>query len=150
MRRFVWRLQKLLDLKSKQEEILRAELVSVTEQAVAVRGRILMERSVLRQRLTESEQSPPKERPARQAFILQYSQVTEDNIRRMQQRLELLETARRNKIQEILTIRKYRKGLERLRARAEDEFCTEQQRQEQKQLDDLTTVGVARQRMRPV
>jgi flagellar biosynthesis chaperone FliJ len=139
-----------LDLKSKQEEILRAELVSVTEQVVAVRGQILMERSLLRQRLSEAEQAPPKERPARQAFILQFSQVTEDKIRRLHQKLQELETARRNKIQEILKVRTYRKGLERLRARAEEDYQLEQQRQEQKQSDDQTTVGYARRLMRPV
>ena len=88
MRRFEWRLQKLLDLKNKQEEALRAELISVTEQAVGLRGQILMERALLRQRLTETERMPAAKRMARQEFVLQFSQVTETAIREMDRKLE--------------------------------------------------------------
>lgn len=150
MRRFEWRLQKLLDLKNKQEEALRAELITVTEQAVALRGQILMERALLRQRLAETEQTPPAQRMARQEFVLQYSQVTESTIRDMDRKLELLELLRHNKIQEILTVRKFRKGLEKLRARAQEEFELDQQRQDQKQTDDRNTIGFARRMMQPL
>lgn len=149
MRRFEWRLQKLLDLKIKQEQALRAELIAVTEQAVALRGQILMERALLRQRLSETERLPAAERMARQEFLLQYSQVTETTIRGMEKKLELLETIRRNKIQEILTVRRFRKGLDKLRARAQEEFELEQQRQDQKQTDDRNTIGYARRIMQP-
>ncbi len=150
MRRFEWRLQKLLDLKLKQEQTLRTELIAVTEQAVALRGQILMERAMLRQRLAEAERLPAEERMARQQLILQYSQVTESAIREMEQKLELLEILRRSKIQEILTVRKFRKGLEKLRLRAQEEFELEQQRQDQKQTDDRNTIGFARRLMQPV
>ena len=150
MRRFEWRLQKLLDLKNKQEEALRAELIAVTEQAVGLRGQILMERALLRQRLAETERMPAAERMARQEFVLQYSQVTETTIREMDRKLELLELLRHNKIQEILTVRKFRKGLEKLRARAQEEFELDQQRQDQKQTDDRNTIGFARRMMQPL
>lgn len=150
MRRFEWRLQKLLDLKNKQEEALRAELITVTEQAVALRGQVLMERALLRQRLAETEQAPAAERMARQEFVLQYSQVTETTIRDMDRKLELLELLRHNKIQEILTVRKFRKGLEKLRTRAQEEFELDQQRQDQKQTDDRNSIGFARRIMQPL
>lgn len=149
MLKFEWRLQKLLDLKLKQEQALRAELIAVTEQAVALRGQILMERTLLRQRLSEAERLPAVERMARQEFVLHYSQVTETAIRGMEQKLDELEMVRRNKIQEILTVRKFRKGLEKLRARAQEEFELEQQRQDQKQTDDRNTIGYARRIMQP-
>ncbi len=149
MLKFEWRLQKLLDLKIKQEQSLRTELIAVTEQAVALRGQILMERALLRQQLSETERMPGVERMARQEFLLQFSQVTETTIRDMEQKLELLEMARRSKIQEILTVRKFRKGLEKLRSRAQEEFEQEQQRQDQKQTDDRNSIGFARRIMQP-
>lgn len=150
MLKFEWRLQKLLDLKNKQEDALRAELITVTEQAVGLRGQILMERTLLRQRLAETERMPAAGRMARQEFVLQFSQVTETAIRDMDRKLELLESVRRSKIQEILTVRKFRKGLEKLRTRAHEEFELDQQRKDQKQTDDRNSIGFARRIMQPV
>ena len=53
MKKFVWRLQRLLDIKIKQEDVMRSELVAVTEQALAVRSGIMVRKAALRKLLTD-------------------------------------------------------------------------------------------------
>jgi flagellar biosynthesis chaperone FliJ len=47
-------------------------------------------------------------------------------------------------MQELLTLRKFRKGLERLRARAVEDYQGLVNRQEQRQLDENTSTMYAR------
>jgi flagellar FliJ protein len=144
VRKFEWRLQRLLDIKIRQEDAMRAELVAVTEQAVAVRSRIMVRKSLLRQMLGELAQKDAKKRLSEQEFFLRYSHVIDDEIKKLELKLAQLEKLRQTKIKEIIKIRKFRKGLERLRAKAETEFMREEQRYEQKESDGKTTVSFAR------
>lgn len=45
MKNFNWPLQRLLDVKGKQEHAMRAELAAITEQSAALRSRIMMEKN---------------------------------------------------------------------------------------------------------
>lgn len=144
MKKFVWRLQRLLDIKIKQEVAKRGELVAVTEQAVAVRSQIMVQRAALRKMLAELSQKKAKERLSEQEFFLKYAHVSDEAIRRLKETLAELEKVRQAKIKEIMKIRRYRKGLERLRAAARAEFLKEEQRNEQKESDAKSTVSFAR------
>ncbi|MCK5172867.1 MAG: hypothetical protein KAR47_05715 [Planctomycetes bacterium] len=144
MKKFSWRLQRLLDIKIKQEEAIRMELVAVTEQAVGVRSRIMMEKAAIRQMLADIEDLSGEERLEKQEFFLRYVHVSDEKIARLQGELAVLEKLRREKIQEILKIRKFRRGLEKLREKARSEFIRDQERLEQNQLDDRTSTSYAR------
>ncbi len=144
MKKFVWRLQRLLDIKIKQEGAKRGELVAVTEQAVAVRSQIMVQRAALRKMLAELSQKKAKQRLSDQEFFLKYAHVSDEAIKRLEEELAELEKVRQAKIKEIMKIRRYRKGLEKLRAEARAEFQKEEQRYEQKESDAKTTVSFAR------
>ncbi len=144
MKKFVWRLQRLLDIKIKQEGAKRGELVAVTEQAVAVRSQIMVQRAALRKMLAELSQKKAKQRLSEQEFFLKYAHVSDEAIKRLEEELAELEKVRQAKIKEIMKIRRYRKGLEKLRAEARAEFQKEEQRYEQKESDAKTTVSFAR------
>ena len=144
MKRFVWRLQRLLDIKIKQEDAKRGELVAVTEQALAVRSEIMVQKAALRKLLTDLSAKQAQQRLSEQEFFLKYAHVSDAEIDKLELKLAELERVRRNKIQEIMKIRKFRKGLERLRAEAKAEFVKEQEKREQKDLDEKTTVSFAR------
>ncbi|HIJ67331.1 MAG TPA: hypothetical protein HPP87_02710 [Planctomycetes bacterium] len=143
MKRFVWRLQRLLDIKIKQEEAKRGELVSVTEQALAVRSQIMLRRASLRKMLGELSGKKAKERLSEQEFFLKYAHVIDEEIRNLELKLSGLEKLRHLKLQEIMKIRRFRKGLERLRAESKARFFKEEQSQEQKELDDRTIMSFA-------
>lgn len=144
MKKFVWRLQRLLDIKIKQEGAKRGELVAVTEQAVAVRSQIMVQRAALRKMLAELSQKKAKQRLSEQEFFLRYAHVSDEEIKKLEEKLAELEKVRQAKIKEIMKIRRYRKGLEKLRAEARAEFQKEEQRYEQKESDAKTTVSFAR------
>jgi len=144
VKKFVWRLQRLLDIKIKQEGAKRGELVAVTEQAVAVRSQIMVQRAALRKMLAELSQKKAKQRLSEQEFFLKYAHVSDEAIKGLEEELAELEKVRQAKIKEIMKIRRYRKGLEKLRAEARAEFQKEEQRYEQKESDAKTTVSFAR------
>ena len=47
MKRFVWRLQRVLDIKTKEEQTKRAELLELTEKLAQVRGELLTQQRIL-------------------------------------------------------------------------------------------------------
>lgn len=53
MKRFTWRLQKVLDIKSQQEQLKRNELFRIAEQLAVKRGELLMRRRILQDLVTE-------------------------------------------------------------------------------------------------
>ncbi|MHC5061164.1 MAG: hypothetical protein ACYTFK_08785 [Planctomycetota bacterium] len=144
MRRFVWRLQRLLDIKIKQEDAKRGELVAVTEQALAVRSAIMVRKAALRKLLSDLSEKQGRDRLSEQELVLKYIHVSEFEIKNLEFRLLELEKKRQEKLQEIMKIRKFRKGLERLRANSKAEFVKEQEWLEQKDLDDKSTMSFAR------
>jgi len=143
VRRFAWRLQRLLDIKVKQERSLRSELVTLTERAVALRGRILARRAALR-RLLDGLSCDEDDWVARRRLVLEQATVTEQLLMTLEQQLETLEKERHDKMREVLDVRKFRKRLERLRARAYEQFMQEQEKRMQDEIDDRTNVGTAR------
>ena len=144
MKKFVWRLQRLLDIKMKQEESMRAELVAITEQAVSLRGQIMMQKTILRRMLTEMEQKEGSQRLAEQEFFFKYAHISDERIKKLEGQLAEVEKLRRKKIKELMEIRKYRKALEKLRESAKAEYLIEQNAYEQKDLDEKTSMSIAR------
>jgi len=147
VKKFVWRLQRLLEIKQKQEQVLRGELVALTEQTVAIRGRIMVLKTQLRSQLTELKQRPADRRMQEQALYLEYVSIRDAEIRRLQDHWSKLEIQRRHKLQELLETQKFRKGLERLRLQARAEYEKEINREEQKILDECTHTGLTRKQL---
>ncbi|MBN2512619.1 MAG: flagellar FliJ family protein [Sedimentisphaerales bacterium] len=144
MKRFVWRLQRLLDLKVRQHEMLRAELASLSEQAATVRAQILMLKAQIRGRLSEMRTLSADQRLEKQQMFLQFAHVLDIRMKALSDKLALLEQQRKEKIVQLLAIRKERKSLEKLRARAMEEYRKEQNRQEQIITDEAGCTTYAR------
>lgn len=122
---------------------MRSELVAVTERAVAVRSQIMVRRAALRKMLGELSEKKGKQRLSEQEFFFKYAHVSDEEIKKLELKLAVLEKLRQRKIQEIMKIRRFRKGLERLRAEAKAQFLKEEEKREQKDLDDKTIMSFA-------
>lgn len=144
MKKFTWSLQRLLDVKHKQEDAVRSELVALTEQAAGMRGRVMMLEMMLRTMLSELKEHEPAQRMIRQAEFMEHVHIKDAEIRRAKQELETIEQQRRQKIDELMKFRKFRKGLERLRTKAKTEYMVQMHRDEQNQLDENTSVVFAK------
>jgi len=144
MKRFVWRLQRVLDVKTKEEQIKRTELFRLTEQLAAKRGESLMRRRILQDLLAEIQQGPSAERLNSQEFALRRAAVDDEHIRRLQEEIEALQIRHQEKTAEVLAARRFKEGLEKLREQAREEYIREQERLEQNELDENTTMAFAR------
>jgi len=118
MKRFVWRLQRVLDVKTKEEQIKRTELFRLTEQLAAKRGESLMRRRILQDLLAEIQQGPSAERLNSQEFALRRAAVDDEHIRRLQEEIEALQIRHQEKTAEVLAARRFKEGLEKLREQA--------------------------------
>lgn len=144
MKRFVWRLQRVLDIKTKKEQKKRGELLELTEKLAETRGRLLMQQRILEDVIAGLAEESPKKRLGRQEFFLRYSGTSDEQVKKLKEKTSELESQQREKIAELLKVRKFKEGLERLRAEAKIQFIKEAERLEQKELDETATVSFAR------
>ena len=75
---------------------------------------------------------------------MKYSKASLEQIRKLEDKVKLLESRQREKIAEVLKIRRFKEGLERLRAEAKMEFIRQQEKLEQKELDEGATISFIR------
>ena len=145
MRRFVWRLQRVLDIRTKQEQIKTQELFALTEKLAQKRGEMFTQQRILRDILESIAREKPGERLSRQEFFLRNSAATDEQIRRLQKSIDELERKQKDMIAEVLKVRRAKEGLERLREQAKKKFIEAQEKIEQKQLDEMATVSFSRE-----
>jgi flagellar FliJ protein len=149
MKRFVWRLQKVLDVKAKEEELKRAELFRITEHLAQKRSELFLRQRVLQDLMAQVVRSPASERWSAQEFLLRHAAVDEAHLRKLRAEIADLEVRQKHKRDEVLAARRFTEGLEKLRARAREQFLWEQERLEQKELDERTTIAFSRREPAP-
>ena len=97
MKRFAWRLQRLLDIKAKEEQIKRAELLGVTEKLAQTRGGLAMQKRLLKNIIDGLAEEPPAKRLARQELFLKSSVTNDELIEKLESRVRQLETQQKEK-----------------------------------------------------
>jgi flagellar export protein FliJ len=144
MKRFVWRLQKVLDVKTKQEEIQRIELFRLTEKLTEKQSELLLCQRVLRDLIDGISRDRSSQRLTAQEFFLKQAATSDEQIRGLKNQVAELKARQKEKTAELLAVRRSKEGLERLRAQAREQFMREQDKLEQKELDDRSTMAFAR------
>ncbi|MFC1677643.1 hypothetical protein ACFL3G_11360 [Planctomycetota bacterium] len=148
MRRFAWRLQRVLDIKTKQEQTERARLFAITEKLAQTRGELLMQKRILKNMIRDLAKLPAKKRLAEQEFFLKCSKINDQLIEKLKNTVTELETQQKEKIADVLKLKQFKEGLEKLRAEAKQEFITQQEKLEQKRSDEMTAIGFSRKILR--
>jgi len=143
MKRFVWRLQKVLDVKARQEQAKQMELFRLTEMLAEKRTELLMRQRILQEIMSDIKKSRSSGRLGIQEFFLKHAATNDDCIRALQNRIEELEVRQKQKMAEVLAARRFKEGLDRLRAEAKERFVQEQEKLEQKERDDRTSAALA-------
>ena len=144
MKRFVWRLQRVLDIRKKEGQKARAELLELTERLAQTRGELLMQQKMLEDIINGLTGENPKKRLGKQEFFLKFSAASNEQIKKLKDKVNELELQQRDKIVEVLKLRRFKEGLEKLRTEAKMRFIKEQEKLEQKQLDEGATVSFVR------
>ncbi len=144
MKRFVWRLQKVLDIKVKEEQLKQMELFRLTEALAEKQSELLVRQQTLREFLRELGEDKSPERLGAQEFVLRHVATNDRLIKALKKEICDLEVCRKEKTAEVLKAKRFREGLEKLRDEAKEQFFREQERLEQKEMDDRTSVTFAR------
>lgn len=144
MKRFVWPYQRLLDIKDKQEQAIRGELIVLTEKAAGIRGRVMMLNMLLRSALAELKDRQKKRGIGPQADFMRHVHVKDAEISRLNQELAQVEHDRNEKLNALMELQKTRKTLEKLRVKALAEYHVQVNRDEQNALDENISTTYAR------
>lgn len=138
MARFFWRLQRVLDIRVKQEQALRSELMVLSERMVVLRQEIMVIRARIHTALEELSNKDGGERLLNQQVFMKYSEYSDNEINFLKSELSKVDKQRKEKLNEILEKRKLIKALEKLRAKAKEEFLIESAHIEQNEIDEFT------------
>jgi len=144
MKRFVWRLQRVLEIKKKEEQKARAELFQLTEMLAQTRGELLRRQKMLENIINGLTEDNPKRRLGAQEFFLRYSATNDEQIRKLEDKKNGLESQQKKKIAEVLKVKRFKEGMEKLRVEAKVQFIKEQEKLEQKEMDEGATISFVR------
>jgi len=144
MKRFVWRLQKVLDVKTKQEQIKRNELFQIAEQLAAKRAELLLRQRILQDLMAEIKDQKPPARLNAQEFLLRHATADDEQMRRLREEIAVLNVRHKEKTAEVLAVRRFKEGLERLREQAKDEYIRQQEKVQQKESDERAAIAFVR------
>ena len=144
MKRFVWRLQKVLDIKVKEEQLKQMELFRLTEALAEKRSQLLLRQQTLRAIMSDIAKDRSSGRLEAQEFFLKHAATNDQIIEKLRDQIKELENQRQEKTAEVLATKRFREGLEKLRAEAKEQFIQKQEKLEQKEMDDRTTIAFAR------
>ncbi|MCJ7675334.1 MAG: hypothetical protein MUO33_09305 [Sedimentisphaerales bacterium] len=146
MKRFVWRLQRVLDIKAKEEQKKTTELFQLTEKLSETRGRLLAQQRIRNDIILRIAQKKPQRRLAEQELFLKHSATSDKQIKMLKNEVSEMESQQSEKIAELLRVRRFKKALQKLRAEAKMRFVSEQERLEQKELDEGAIISFAADR----
>ena len=90
--------------------------------------------------------STQSERLSKQEFFLRNSAATDELIKQLKANICELEIKQKEKIAEVLKLRRFKEGLEHLREQAQRKYIEAQEKLEQKQLDETATLSFTRER----
>ena len=145
MKRFVWRRQRVLEIKANEEQIKKIELLRLTEKLTEKRSELLVQKRILNEIIAALAEMEPHKRLIEQELFLKHSTTADDLIRQLEEQISQLEIEQSEKIAEVLKLRRFREGLEKLREQAKMEFIREQEKLEQKELDEMAAIRFARE-----
>jgi len=138
MKKHKWRLQRVFDVRVKQEEAKKAELLAVTQRLLAAKQAVLVQQALMRSTLMELSRKNAGERMAEQPTVMQHMAFSDEKLKKLKKRVEEIEVERRQKTEELLEARKARKAMEKLKEKSRAEYIKMLNAAEQKELDELS------------
>ncbi|MHC4842474.1 MAG: hypothetical protein ACYTFM_00020 [Planctomycetota bacterium] len=147
MRKFEWRLQRVLDIKKKEEQTKRAKLLELTEKLASTRSELLFQKKILENLITEIKVQENKERLKQQELFLKCSKINNERIKALEKKAKQLEIEQKAKIVEVLKVKRFKEGLEKLREEAKTRFFEKAEKLEQKELDERATIRFIRDKL---
>lgn len=147
MKRFVWRLQRVLDIKIKEEQARRSELLELIKKLTQERGELLTQQRILEGIIAGIASKNPRKRLSEQEFFLRHSAASDRQMKKLRSKIAELESQQREKVAELLKARRFKETLEKLRDEAKMRYMKSAEKLEQKEMDESATIDFARRKM---
>lgn len=147
MRKFKWRLQRILDIKIKEEKVLIAQLNEIVKN-IAVSQTKLMTLKIQLNNILDEIGDKFSHRTLREHEL--YMKATEYNdqaIKKLMSEISRMKTEQNDKTVRLVELKRFREGLEKLRRNAENEFAVERNKLEQNESDDRVAVKFCREQI---
>ena len=144
MKKFVWPLQRLLDVTEKRERAMRLELVTINQQIVRLGQEIERCHADIRTMLQNISQQTIELRIATQGQVVAYTAAIEHRIESLGSDRSKLSEEKTQKTEQLLKVRASREALEKMRNNALSEYRRQAGVDEQKQLDESAQIGFVR------
>jgi len=138
MKKFVWRLQKVLEVNQKRQQAKRAELFKTTEKLALARANLLAQKRILQDLIENVTQQNPADR-----LLLKSTGKNDEIIKKYKDEIQQLELDRKRLTAEFLKIKRFAEALEKLREQDKRQFIAEQEKLEQKEMDEHTSMRFA-------
>ncbi|OHB56488.1 MAG: hypothetical protein A2Y07_09185 [Planctomycetes bacterium GWF2_50_10] len=145
MKKFNWRLQRILELKEKQEHLARTELMEITEKIIAIRHAILLRQTNLRQSLAEFGRIEVAQRLPSHELMMRSAKYVGEQISLLRKKMTEFEEVKKQKMEKMLELRKFRKNLEKLRQAAYLQYQEDVKKAQLSELDEIAAIATARQ-----
>ncbi len=146
MKRFSWRLQRVLEIKTKEVEAKRSELFRITEALAEKQAELITKQTILKELLRTISEKESRERLEQQEFFFKHSCASIEMIEKIKGNILDLELKQKEKMSEVLKLNRFKEGLERLRTEAKRDFIKDQERLEQQDLDEIGKMVFLRKR----
>jgi flagellar FliJ protein len=143
MKKFVWRLQKVLEVNQKRQQAKKAELFKTTEKLALARANMLAQQRILQDLIENIAKQSPAERLDRQQLLLKSTKKNDELIRKYEDEIRQLEMDQKRLTTEFLKIKRFTESLENLREQDKSKFIAEQEKLEQKEMDEHASMRFA-------
>jgi len=134
----------LLDVTRQRESAARAAVIALAQAIAVGRGKMAALYSRRRDLLDELSRDDIARRVARQDFVMASADQLTSQSRALETELAGLAARRKAKTAELMQIRARRRLLEKLREQAHAQWQQEQNRQEQRHLDETASIAFTR------
>jgi flagellar export protein FliJ len=147
MKKHNWRLQRVFDVRVKQEEARKAELLAVTHRLLAARQAVIVKQAMMRSILLELSRKDAATRMAEQPTVMKHMAFSEEELNKLKKKAEEIEIERKQKSEEMMEARRARKAMEKLQEKSRAEYMKLANAIEQKELDELSGGRFVRNRI---
>ena len=143
-------MQRVLDVRVKQEEAKKAELLTVTQRLVAAKQAVIVKQAQMRSVLLTLARKDAKTRMTEQPMVVKHMAFSEEELKMLRRNVDEIEVQRRKKAEEMMVARKARRAMEKLQEKAKAEYVKMADAVEQKELDEFSGVRFVRSRAEAV
>ncbi len=144
MKKFVWRLQRVLEIRQSQLLLKKAELMKLNELLAVKRTELLNQQRILQQIIEQVAQNNTGDKLPQQRLLLISSRINDKKIKTLKNEVEELHRRQKEKTAEYLKLKRFTEGMEKLRDKAKQEYITAQEKLDQKEMDERAAMSFAR------